>query len=420
MSNPPEDQAAFAEFLATHLPEAAREILAAVVRSVPDYEQLPQDLLERDVIHRAEENLRLFARLLGEGREPQAGDLDDLIAVAVRRAREGVPLDAVLAVYHQGALAAWNFFAAQARTEHEQEELLRAVPQLLRYLGVVIPGVAGSYLRERQDLHREQWEAKRALAQALLQGKPAELLAGRFGIALGGYHVLALRTAGAATAVGEARPAAVREARPAAVREARLAGGDGARPAIRVIHGEVDTLSPLALTVLDRAGGWVLVPVSEPAARVDAAVARIAAAAGVRVIAGTATAATVSEIPARAEEAGEIARLALGLGRPTGVYRMADLALQYQFARPGPARAWLLDLLAPLAQHQHLMAALRAYLACDHNRVAAAESLVVHRNTLNYRLNRIAALTGYDPGRSEHAPLFAAALTAFDLSAAGL
>ncbi|MFE2999983.1 PucR family transcriptional regulator [Nocardia sp. NPDC059246] len=404
MSNPPEDQAAFAEFLATHLSEAAREILAAVVRSVPDYEQLPRDRLERDVIHRAEDNLRLVARLLGEGREPQAGDLDDMIAVAVRRAREGIPLDAVLAVYHQGALAAWNFLSAQARTEHEREELLRAVPQLLRYLGVVIPGVAGSYLRERQDLHWEQREAKRALAQALLQGKPAELLADRFGIALGGYHVLALRTAGTAAPVGDARPAA----------------GDGARPAMRVIHGEVDALSPLALTVLDRAGGWVLVPVSEPAARVDAAVARIAAAAGGRVIAGTATGATVSEIPGRAEEAAEIARLALGLGRPTGVYRMADLALQYQFARPGPARAWLLGLLAPLAEHQHLMAALRAYLACDHNRVAAAESLVVHRNTLNYRLNRIAALTGYDPGRSEHTPLFAAALTAFDLSVAGL
>ncbi|MEC3953537.1 helix-turn-helix domain-containing protein [Nocardia sp. CDC153] len=377
------------DFLAAHLAEAAREMMAAVVRSVPDYEQLPRETIERDLVHRAEDNLRLFVRLLGEGREPRAADLDGMIEVAVRRAREGIPLDAVLSVYHQGALAAWNFLAAQASTPGERDELLRAVPQLLRYLGIVIPGVAGSYLHERQDLHWEQREAKRALAQALLQGKPAELLAERFGIPLGGHHVVALRTAEA----------------------------EGVRPAMRVIHGEIDALSPHALTVLDRAGGWVLVPVSEPVGRLDATVARIAAAAGARVIAGTATAATVSEIPVRAEEAGEIARLALGLGRPTGVYWMADLALQYQFARPGPARAWLLGLLAPLADHQHLMEALRAYLAHDHNRVAAAESLVVHRNTLNYRLNRIAALTGYDPGRSEHTPLFAAALTALDLSA---
>lgn len=396
VSTAPEEPAPVSDFLTAHLSEAAREMTAAVVRSVPDYEQLPRELIEQDLIHRAEDNLRLFVRLLAEGREPRPADLDGMIDVAVRRAREGIPLDAVLSVYHQGALAAWNFMAAHANTSAERDDLLATVPQLLRYLGIVIPGVAGSYLHERQDLHWEQREAKRALAQALLQGKPAELLAERFGIVLGGYHAVALRTADA------------------------VATADGARPAMRVIHGEIDALSPLALTVLDRAGGWVLVPVSEPLARLDAAVARIASAAGVRVIAGTATAATVSEIPARAEEAGEIARLALGLGRPTGVYRMSDLALQYQFARPGPARTWLLGLLAPLAEHQHLMDALRAYLAHDHNRVAAAESLVVHRNTLNYRLNRVAALTGYDPGRSEHTPLFAAALTAFDLAAADL
>lgn len=393
---PDEPDMPFAGFLAAHLPEAAREMVTAVVKTVPDYERLPHDLIEQDLVRRAEENLRLFLRLLGEHRDPRPEDMSGMIDVAVRRAREGIPLDAVLAVYHRGALAAWNYLAAVAGSDHEREELLAAVPLLLGYLGAVVPGVAASYLDERQDLHWEQREAKRALGQALLQGKPAELLAERFGITLGGYHVLALRT-----------PEATES-------------GDGVRPAMRVIHGEIDALSPQALTVLDRAGGWVLVPATEPGARLDAAVGRIAAAAGVRVIAGTALAAMVSEIPARAEEAGEIARLALGLGRPAGVYRMSDLALQYQFARPGPARAWLLGLLGPLTDHPHLMQALRAYLAHDHNRVAAAESLVVHRNTLNYRLNRIAALTGYDPGRSEHTPLFAAALTAFDLAGADL
>lgn len=384
------------ELLQSRMPEVTREMVAAVVRSVPDYEQLPQEVVAEDLVRRSEENLRLFIDLVGEGRQPDRGDLDEMIEVAVRRARQGVPLDAVLAVYHQAALAAWKVLDEASRTPQQRAELLSSVPQLLSYLGVVIPGVAASYLHERQDLRWEQREAKRALAQALLQGKPAELLAERYGITLGGYHVLALRTPEASD------------------------GADGARPAMRAIHGEIDRLSPVALTVLDRAGGWVLVPVSEPVPRLEDAVVRIGAVAEVRVIAGTATAANVSEIPARAEEAGEIARLALGLGRPTGVYRMADIALQYQFARPGPARAWLLGLLEPLTGQQHLMDALRAFLSHDHNRVAAAESLVVHRNTLNYRLNRIAALTGYDPGRSEHTPLFSAALTALDLAAAGL
>ncbi|MBL1076725.1 helix-turn-helix domain-containing protein [Nocardia sp. 2] len=391
-----EPEQSFPAFVTACIPDMARQMVAAVLQAFPDYDQLPRTVVEQDLVRRAEENLRLFVRLVIEGREPRPEDLDDMIAVAVRRAREGIPLDAALAVYHRGALEAWDFLSRAADTPQRQAELLAAVPQLLRYLGVVIPGVAGTYLRERQDLHWEQREAKRTLAQALLQGKPAELLAERFGLTLGGYHVLALRTADT------------------------VESSEAGRPALRVIHGEIDVLSPHALTLLDRTGGWVLVPTTESQARLDSAVARIATAAGVRVIAGTATATVVSEIPARAEEAGEIARLARGLGRPTGVYRMADLALQYQFARPGPARAWLLDLLAPLIPHPHLMDALRAYLAHDHNRVAAAESLVVHRNTLNYRLNRIAALTGYDPGRSEHTPLFSAALTAYDLASADL
>ncbi|UGT42958.1 helix-turn-helix domain-containing protein [Nocardia yamanashiensis] len=386
--------APFVAFLGAHVNEVAREMVAAILQVAPEYQQLPYGGVEQDVVRRAEDNLRLFLRLLAEGREPRPADLEAMIEVAVRRAREGISLETVLAVYHRGALAAWNYLVAAARTDTDREELLAAVPQLLGYLGAVVPGVAASYLRERQDLHWEQREVKRALALALLQGKPAELLAERFGLALHGFHVLALR--------------------------AGPEGPEGVRPALRVIHGELEALSPQALSVLDRNGGWVLLPHSEPVARLDTAVARIAAATSLRLVAGSATAATVAEIPARAEEAIEIARLAWNLNRPTGVYRMADLALQYQFARPGPARAWLLGLLEPLSGQPHLMDALRAYLAHDHNRVAAAESLVVHRNTLNYRLGRIATLTGYDPGRSEHTPLFAAALTALDLSAGDL
>ncbi|MGX1762931.1 PucR family transcriptional regulator, partial [Streptomyces lydicus] len=112
-----------------------------------------------------------------------------------------------------------------------------------------------------------------------------------------------------------------------------------------------------------------------------------------------------------------IARLAYQLRRPSAVYRMADLALQYQLARPGPARTWLLTLLAPLHDQAHLLDALRALIDNDYNRQQAAAALVVHRNTLNYRLNRIATVTGYDPNRPDHAQLFAAALTAHDIDA---
>lgn len=53
---------------------------------------------------------------------------------------------------------------------------------------------------------------------------------------------------------------------------------------------------------------------------------------------------------------------------------------------------------ARLDQHPDLVLTLQALLRNDLAPAATAVELVVHRNTLTYRLNRIAAITGRDPG----------------------
>ncbi|MFI9510443.1 PucR family transcriptional regulator [Nocardia sp. NPDC052566] len=391
----PEAVEEFSEHFRALLPEVARDMLTGVLQTVPDYRELPAELIGVELPRAAEANLRLFLNSLIEGRPPHGDELAELVEVAVRRARAGVPIDTVLSVYHHGAIAAWNSMAAGAVTPEQREQLLAAVPFVLGYLGAVTPGVAGAYLRERQDLHWEQREAKRAVAHALLHGKPVDLLAERFGIALdGGFQVLVFRFV-----------------------EPEGPSGGGSRPVLRLTHSEVDALSPRALSIFDRTGGVVLLPAGEDESTTKPAgfVTRLATGAGVRTVAGLASATTAAEVGAAAEEAGEIARLAGQLKRPTGLYRMADLALQYQLARPGPARTWLLSLLTPLEGQPHLLDALRALIDHGYNRQDAAAALVVHRNTLNYRLHRIATLTGYDPSRPEHAQLFAAALTAHAL-----
>lgn len=392
----PSDPAALAEFsdhVRAALPDVARDLLSVVLGAVPSYRELSAEKIGRDLPLAAEANLRLFLRSLAEGRTPRPDELTELIDIAVRRARAGIPLDTVLSVYHLGAVAAWNSVAALAMTPEQREQLLAAVPYVLGYLGAVTPGVAGAYLRERQDLHWEQREAKRAVAQALVRGNPVDLLAERFGIALdGGFDVLVFRVA-----------------------EPESSGAN--RPVLRIVQTEIDAVSSRVLSSVERGGGVVLVPGAqgELATALDAFVTRVAQGTGARTVAGFATAAGVDDVPAAAEEAGEIARLAYQLRRPTAVYRMADLALQYQLARPGPARTWLLTLLDPLRDQPHLMEALRALIDNDYNRQQAAAALVVHRNTLNYRLNRIGTVTGYDPNRPDHAQLFAAALTASDI-----
>lgn len=58
------------------------------------------------------------------------------------------------------------------------------------------------------------------------------------------------------------------------------------------------------------------------------------------------------------------------------------------------AAAQLGPLLEPRADERELLRTLRAYLACGRNAKAAARDLQVHRNTLQYRLRRIAAILG--------------------------
>jgi carbohydrate diacid regulator len=48
-----------------------------------------------------------------------------------------------------------------------------------------------------------------------------------------------------------------------------------------------------------------------------------------------------------------------------------------------------------------LLRTLQAWFACDESSAATAATLQIHRNTLDYRLRRIAGLTGLDLGRSE-------------------
>ncbi|MFE2308891.1 PucR family transcriptional regulator, partial [Streptomyces sp. NPDC059411] len=119
-------------------------------------------------------------------------------------------------------------------------------------------------------------------------------------------------------------------------------------------------------------------------------------------------------IPRAQLEASEVLSLAEDLGRAPGIYRLADLAVEYQLVQPGPARDALARTLAPLDGQPHLIATLREFIAAGYRRAEAAEALTVHRNTLTYRLGRIRLLTGHDATDPTEAGRLAAALTAYD------
>ncbi len=92
--------------------------------------------------------------------------------------------------------------------------------------------------------------------------------------------------------------------------------------------------------LLSAAGGIVFVPTTSPMAGADPvsdAVSTLAATAAQPIVATT-TEAAADELPAAAHLANELLDLALRLGQPPGVYRLADLAMEYQLTRPGYAK----------------------------------------------------------------------------------
>lgn len=115
-------------------------------------------------------------------------------------------------------------------------------------------------------------------------------------------------------------------------------------------------------------------------------------------------------------EAADVLRLVLAGRRPSGAYTISDVLVEYAATRQTPVIDKLISVVEPLSGHAVLWETLTALIDADYNRNEAARRLFVHRSTLDYRLRRIAALTGWDPASGRGAQLLTTALIAHALS----
>ncbi len=368
------------------LPETVRHAVDCFAAEVPYYGMLPREVLDGEITEFTKQNFRIFVRVLLESRPPTEDELAGPILAASRRAQEDIPLAALLAAYNVAARVGIETLRELA-TPDEVNEVLTVSVQLQRYLQLMVPAVTTAYLEERQGLHGASAEARRDLFDALVKGTPWTEAAERASVTLAlSYDVLFLYMPEPAgnTVVARRRAHRVQDIVDQYAREPVLTSLDGRGGVILLpAVGKVESLLPLFSEV---AGGPVTLGVSE--------------------------AADPGEIAAATEEARELALLALRLGRAPGAYRLPDVLMEYQITRPGRARDLLAATVQPLAAHPHLQQALSAYLQHEHGRQLAAKSLHVHPNTLDYRLRRVAELTGLDPAQPSAARTLAAALLA--------
>jgi hypothetical protein len=368
-----------ADRLLTELPDFTRRVLAEITERVPEYQQLPGEELAGDITRVIEQTLRAFAHVLQTGSLPTGDELRFLRESAARRAEEGVPIDVVLTAYHVGIQVVWEALVPDARPD-EVGQVLELNALAMRYLQVVTPAVSAGYLDERQTMFDDERSARHTLLTSLLDGTQEA----------GPYVVLALHM-----------PPHPDELTPGV--DASVA----ARRKLRRLRTELERHSrEPVLSSLTPGGGVVLIP-GDDLQRVERMVSEAARAAGVALTAGAA-AAPPSGVAAAARLARDVLDVAVQTGRP-GLHQLTDVLLDYQLSRPSAALEPLAAIVRPLSEE--LVQTLEVYLQRGSRRPAATE-LHVHPNTVDYRLRRVAELTGLDPTRIEHVTLLTAALAA--------
>lgn len=375
--------------MTARLPEITRAAVDRCAAEIPFYRALPRELLDGEVHRAFTETTRLIARTLREERTPNATELTEIIDWSARRAADGLPLDAAIAAYLVAMMTEFELLS----DETAPSELRRYAVHTLRYLSSVLPAVALAHLHEQQQIEGQRRDLRRDLVSALLSGEPAAEPAEQSGVALASAYLVVLL---------------------------RLApGGTGTRSTIRRVQSALDAHQQAdVLTALTVDGGTVLLP-APPSAfdRLPALLARIGEATGRPVTAAAAASDDLATVPDALAEAEEVADLVRRLHLPPGLYRLDDVLLEYQLTRPGRALERLAAKLEPLTGNPVLLETARSFVRHGHNRTRTAAELRIHRNTLDYRLGKIAKITGLDLADPQGVRLLDAAVTARALQA---
>jgi PucR C-terminal helix-turn-helix domain len=106
----------------------------------------------------------------------------------------------------------------------------------------------------------------------------------------------------------------------------------------------------------------------------------------------------------------ETSRVAPWEDRPARLYGVADLFVELSLAQAPQIDAWLRAFGGRLSAGPDLVSTLYAYYRYDMNRAATAAALRIHPRTLDYRLQRVRAVAGVDPGSTRGVRMLSAAV----------
>ncbi|WP_405145390.1 helix-turn-helix domain-containing protein [Nocardia salmonicida] len=322
-------------------------------------------------------------------------ELGELAIIAAGLAGEGVPIDLVLHGFHEGIRLVVGQMFVQYQ-DCTRETVIDGFQIAMTISDQLCMTVAHAYIGEHGGAKFGP-DAERTLTSTLLAGQWTPAMARKCGITIAAnYSVLAI-------AIRENPDAGIALHYLRRLRKALNRHSDG---------------QGLARLSVD--GGTVLIPAEAVAEHeLDALVAALAEAAQVEIVAAVVSAPT-ADIASAAKTAHEILEVVERLACAPGLYRFGELALEYQLSRPGPGLSRLGDLLAPLEEYPELRKTLRVHIANNLNRAETGRILNIHANTVDYRLRRIARLTGLNPTRASELWQLRSAMVARDCRDDGL
>jgi len=365
--------------------DLAERMLKQYLESIPSYRALPDVTLDqiRDV-NRG--NVRGFIRAMRAGRGPSSEELTMIRESASRRAREGVPLSALLAAYRTGAQIAWAEARVIIGDDHQRLAAgLDFATAVMSWIDEASGAAAQAYLSEYERLTSDRETSRRDFLDGVLGGEltTEEILAR--GEALGldiavpyGVAIIAFAQHGADETLlrnGQHRLRAMAAELPNADRSLVVARGDEL-VLIFPAEGEADSMAPHLVSFIERASGVIGTGLSAGLGRARESITELS---------GSYREASIALAAARA-----------GSSSPLAVY--GEVLIEELILRErAVARRLARTILEPLDPHPDLLATLVSYMEHGPSLPAVAKRLYLHPNTVAYRLARVKELTGRDP-----------------------
>ena len=152
-------------------PEAlARHMVGRIFAEIPSYSRLGQASLYDDVYDQCLRHARLLPTVLRAGRPPNRDDFAFAREAAERRAAAGLPLDAFLHAFRVTHSVMWTRSAEAGDTD----AALPLVSPLIEYIDIASTQVAEAYVRQEQRIRAVADRERRDLLENLLVGRVPE------------------------------------------------------------------------------------------------------------------------------------------------------------------------------------------------------------------------------------------------------